>query len=238
MDEIIKTIGSYIFHGFYESIFCYTDELYDFKEELKDEIYDETGLTVEVDHEYYNFEHYKNDISKKYMEFYIDKIIDILPYDITEHEDFLFELINKNTIVDSPKYYNYRSDNIFSEIKTNKWTLKQIKNYTLNMDGSKDYIINNFKSYDGFISFISNDPEEWEKLDIMDYEENMFISLLDMLIILDNKENLFNISYEVLDYIEKLNYVYFEVYYNGTYMEYYDFLEKYKTAGTWGPIWP
>ena len=84
----------------------------------------------------------------------------------------------------------------------------------------QEYIKKHFTSYDGFISFINNDIEYWKNLEIKDYEENMLIALLDMLLTLDDEENIFYISLTVRDSICQDWYVYPTVWYkNKTYSQ-------------------
>ena len=92
---MIKEIGSYKFPGFYESLFCNCDEFLDDESEMKFEV--ERLIQSKdffVEYEYEDFNKYKIDVCNTYMEFYIEKIIDVLPYDITNHEDFIFEQID------------------------------------------------------------------------------------------------------------------------------------------------
>lgn len=211
---IIKEIGSYKFPGFYESLFCNSDEF----------IYDESEMQFEIEelieskdffieYEYEDFKKYKIDVCDKYMKLYTEKIIEVLPNDITEHENFCFEMIDYSIIVDSPKYYNYRTDNCYCEIKTNRKTLKLIKEWTLRLDGVSEYIIKHFTSRDGFISFISNDIDIWKETDIEDYEQNMLISLLDMLIGLSDCTGFEEIMLETYEDIPKYCYAEPVVYY-------------------------
>ena len=181
---IIREIGSFNFPGFYESIFSFSDEFVDDEYEMKFEINELIESdNFEVYYEYFDLEGYEKNICKKYMEEYVNKIIEVLPDDITEHEDFLFEIVDlEEIVIVSPQYYNYTTDKCFCNIKTNRKTLKLIKEYTLRLDGVKRYLLRHFTSCDGFISFISNDIKVWKELDIEDYEENMLIALLDMLI--------------------------------------------------------
>lgn len=176
---MIKEIISYKFPGFYESIFSNSDEFIDDEYELTGEL-EELGIeNIEVYYEYENFDKYKLDVGETFMKYYIEKIHDILPF--TEDDDFKLEKINHASI-DSPQYYNYRTDYCYCEIETNEKTLQKIKKYTLVLDGAEEYILKHFSSRDGFISFISNDINHWKELNITEYEENMLSALLDMLI--------------------------------------------------------
>ena len=110
--------------------------------------------------------------------------------------------------------------------------LNKIKDHTLKLDGAGQYLINNFTSYDGFISFLKNDINYWKQLKIEDYEQNYLIALLDMLLYLTDKEFIENyIIFEVMDEIDKFNYIYEVITLrnkNKSYMELsYDEFEKY-----------
>lgn len=179
---MIKEIVCYRFPGFYESIFSNSDEFIDDEYELAGELEELIGQDkVEVEYEYEDFDKYKLSVGDTFMDYHIEAINDLLPTKITEDEDFKFEKIN-HSCIDSPQYYNYRTDYCYCDIETNEKTLQKIKEHTLKLDGAERYILKHFTSYDGFISFISNDIEYWKSLDIKDYEENMLSALLDMLV--------------------------------------------------------
>lgn len=218
-ENIVRSIGSHRFPGFYESIFCNSDEFIDFEQEDKCEIAYDFGIPendLEVVYEYDDFNEYKKDVCKEYNATFVEKIKDVLPYDIVDHEDFKFEIIDEDDIeIFSPQYYNYSTDSCYSSIVTNRKTLKLIKEYTLRLDGVNDYIINHFTSCDGFISFISNDFQYWKELDIEDYEERHLIALLDMLIALSEEEGHFNIAVHVACEISNICYASPIIYYKG-----------------------
>lgn len=224
---IIKEIGCNKFPGFYHSIFCDPDEFISEEQEMEEELGIRKGDTVliqkaEVVYEYDDFNKYKKDVCTAFMEKYIEKINDILPYEITEANNFKFEIINKEDVqVVSPRYYNYNTDKCYCDIATNYETLNNIKEYTLKLPGAKQYILDNHSSYDGFISFIDNRITYWESLMIEEYEENMLIALLDMLVILSDKENIKKISFDTLDDVDsRICYASPVIYYNGeTYTE-------------------
>lgn len=215
--DIIREIGSHRFPGFYESIFCNSDEFYDLELEDKAELADEFGILeddIEVEYEYDDFQEYKRDVCKEYIATYVEKIKDVLPYDISDHEDFKFEIIDEDDIeIYSPKYYNYRTDSCYTPIVTNRKTLKLLKEYTLRLDGVNQYIIDHFTSCDGFISFISNDINQWKSTDIEDYEERQLIALLDMLIALSEDEGFWDIAVTTADNVSKFCYAFPVIYY-------------------------
>ena len=205
---MIREIGSYRFPGFYESIFCNSDDFLEDEDEMKFEIEQlMSSKDFEVEYEFEDLNKYKLDVGIKYMEYYVEKLLEVLPYDITEHEDFIFEIIEGSNSVTSLKYYNYDTDNCWCEIKTNRKTLKLIKEYTLRLNGVQEYLRKHFTSYDGFISFIPNGINVWKETDIEDYEENMLIALLDMLISLSDYTAFDNISYDTYYDIDKYHYV-------------------------------
>lgn len=182
---MIREIGCYKFPGFYESIFCNSDEFLDEEDEIVFDIEEMIeSKDFEVSLEYADFDMYKIDVCKTFMEYYVEKLIEILPYDITEHEDFKFDIIENSIEVVSPQYYNYSTDRCYCQVETNRKTLKLLKEYTLKLEDAEKYIKDHYTSYDGFISFLPNNIEKWKKLDIEDYEENMLIALLDMCIAL------------------------------------------------------
>ena len=172
---MIIEIGSHRFPGFYESIFCNSDEFFDDEFELQADLPDIVNdEKLEVCYEYEDFDAYKKDVSKTYLEYYVDKLIEILPPD--KGED--------NVTVISPKYYNYGTDHCYCLVETNIQTLEMLKDFGLKHEDAQKYIIDNFTSYDGCISFIKNDIKYWKALSIEEYieEERYIIALLDMII--------------------------------------------------------
>lgn len=206
---MIKEIGSYRFPGFYESIFCNSDEFIDDEDELLFELQDEGITGIEVVYEYEDFGKYKIAVCRCFMEGYVEKIKDVLPNKILENENFKFEIAEEdNLTVVSPQYYNYSTDRCYIEIETNYETLKIIKDFTLKLEGAEKYIADNFTSYDGFISFLPNGIERWESLDIEEYEENMLIALLDMLIELSDCTGFYNLIESTFYEIDKYYYAF------------------------------
>lgn len=222
---MIKTIGSYCFVGFYESIFSNSDEFIDDECEVADELSLDTDYEVEVEYEYVDFKQYQLDVCNKFMECYIEKVIDELPYDIVDDDEFQFEMVEGSVWVSSPRYYNFETDKCYCEIDTNTKTLDMIKDHTLNLEGAEQYIINHFTSRDGFISFISNDIGYWKSLPIEEYEDNMLISLLDMMLNLSDEDAFNDINYDVLDSVCKYEYVECYVHYDGDTYSLSDFEE-------------
>lgn len=224
---IIKEIGCDQFPGFYHSIFCDPDEFIDYEKE-DERYYKQKGFDTEVEYNYIDFNEYKRDVGKAFMEKYVEKINDILPSIITNNIDFKFEIVDDSIIINSPRYYNFTTDKCYCQITTNIQTLAKIKEYTLNLKGAKEYIYSRYTSRDGYISFIDNRISYWKSLPIEKYEENMLIALLDMLLILYDRNNgdptndniIDSISIDTMEDISKICYASPTITYNGeTYTE-------------------
>lgn len=233
VENIEKELYINVFYGFYKSIFCNSDQFIDFEYEDKNLLLNKYPFLnendIEVYYDFENFENYKNDISKEFSNLYLELIKELLPYDIIENHNFLLEL--KSSYIDSPQYYNYRTDKNGLFIKTNYTTLNLIKNYVLSFENMENYIFKKNSSYDEFISFLSNDYNYWINKPIEKYEVNELSFLFDNIIIQnDNNSNdlVFNLNYEAYENVEVYNYVdpYVEYEYNSILL--YDFEDMIK----------
>lgn len=229
-ENITKELYINVFYGFYESIFCNSDQFIDFEYEDKSLLIDKYPFLNENDFEVYynfeNFENYKNDISKEFSNLYLELIKNLLPFDIVENPKFLLEL--KSSYIDSPHYYNYRTDKNGLFIKTNYTTLNLIKNYVLSFENMENYIFKKNSSYDGFISFLSNDYNEWINKPIEKYECNELSFLFDNIIIQNDNDLIFELNYECYENVEAYNYVDPYVEYNYKTILLYDFEDMLK----------
>ena len=227
-ENITKELYINVFYGFYESIFCNSDQFIDIEMEDKDILLNKYPFLnkndIDVYYDFENFENYKNDISKEFSTLYLELIKDLLPFDIVENPQFLLEL--KDSYIDSPKYYNYRTDKNGLFIKTNYKTLNMIKNYVLSFENMEEYIYKKNSSYDGFISFLSNDYNEWINKPIEKYECNELSFLFDNVII-QNENNkidlILELNLECYENTEVYNYVNPYVEYNYKTILLYDF---------------
>lgn len=231
---MIKEIGSYVFIGFYETIFSNSDEFIDGEMELKSELEfkcQDNGIDIDIEKidvylEYMDYAKYKKDVCNKFMEVYVDEIIYALPSEITENESFKFERADNSIEVVSPKYYNYSTDRCYCDVETNYVTLDLIKKHALGLKGVREYIKKCFTSRDGFISYLSNDVDYWKSLPINEYEQNMLIALLDMLLLLSDKNIFESINYTVYECVCKYEYTEPKVEYNGVEKDYYEFCKE------------
>ena len=70
-----------------------------------------------------------------------------------------FEIKVKTGKITSPQFYNYYTDTIDFEVTFN---YKELLNYIKsNLDEFKLYLKDNYSSYDGFVSFMPNNYNEW-----------------------------------------------------------------------------
>ena len=184
-ENITKELYINVFYGFYNSIFCSSDQFIDIENDDKYILLDKYPFLndndIDVIYDFENFENYKNDISTEFSILYLELIKDLLPYKIIKNPKFLLEL--KDNYIDNPQYYNYRTDKIGLFIKTNYKTLNLIKDYVLSFENIENYIYKKNSSYDGFISFLSNDYNEWINKPIEKYECNELSFLFDNVII-------------------------------------------------------
>ena len=136
------------FQGFYETVFSSS---YAFENAIElskedDENFDESKVDFD-DNRYYE------SCAKLFCMALID--VRVLP-DFVESVEFLRVL--------SPKYYNYSTDKIECKITlADGWENEMRKFIAEHYDWLQEKITNDWTSCSGFISFIENDLEKWEK---------------------------------------------------------------------------
>lgn len=143
-----------------------------------------------------------NNVSKFYLEYIKDEL-----------KDFFNEIgiINLDFVkVDSPKYYNYSSDKLVCNIEVNKNKfITELQKYSF--EAWEQFLKDNFTSYDGFISFYTNDPNEWTELIEEKFDtDNVIIEALLQFYLEQNEEfreikenlftNIFENTFELLEY--------------------------------------
>ena len=203
---MIREISSFEFCGFYESIFCSSGQFIDHETDIEETLKEKNIKFSEVNYEYVDIHKYEKDVCKKFLEEYVKKIKEILPYKIVCNKNFRFNIIGDDIEIVSPTEYNFRTDRCYCNIQTNGKTLKMIKNYALSLEGAEEYIYERWRSCDGFISFISCNINDWEKTPIRRYEERMLFALLDMILLLDDKENINYIEMTVYEDVPAIEY--------------------------------
>jgi ABC-type transport system substrate-binding protein len=138
MNKSIKLIESYlpVFTGFYNTIF-----------EADEEICIEEGKTYE-DYKW-DYEEYHQRVAKSCAVIVGEQLKD------------LGIKVEFKALV-SPKYYNYTNDSINVAYHLDGNAFTNLLKYVLdNKDDFDGFIEHNYTSYDGFMSFFSNDGTEW-----------------------------------------------------------------------------
>lgn len=148
--ETIKT-QSYlpVFTGFYGSFF---EDYLNHLEEMEYEYLAENS--DEAQHLEFDYKQYYKDCSYEMMY----KVCELLT-DLDLIDNYYFVKLQ------SPKEYNFSNDMIIVDYALTSKNVFHIKSYLLkNYDAFSRYIKDNYTSYDGFMSYHSNNAEEWLQL--------------------------------------------------------------------------
>ena len=100
---------------------------------------------------------------------YSDYYLDVAKYLVNEVENEMSDFVHSIEFEElkSPKFYNFSNDYINVKINPNK---KSIINYIHHYKNEwKKYLLENYKSYDGFISSYDHDPssDDWNDYNII-----------------------------------------------------------------------
>lgn len=119
--------------------------------DISDDLLDSLSTTYEWNRQA------EQEISNLYAQYYLDMMEDALG--IKTKGEYIIKL-------DSPKYYNYRNDQLYVQVEFEMEHDELVKKL---IECARPYwkelskiIKENHTSYDGFISFMSNSIEEWE----------------------------------------------------------------------------
>lgn len=152
MKHIYNNWSCKIFEGFYESNLYNSDTLFYIEERDREEGY------IQENQEYFiNWQGFTNEVSKQ---------IAYNLLDVTPNEGIIQDIEFKSLY--SPKYYNYETDSLILEVKLNLTKLKKYC-FTTHKDNFNKYLKDNFTSYDGFISYIANNINDF----ILDYNSKI-----------------------------------------------------------------
>lgn len=115
---------------------------------------------------------------------YRDKVAELFgeEYEYMINDMLGLNLTKTGVTVDSPKYYNFSTDRIFVEFEVEDYDtmISKLQEYAsdpTNRAKLEKLIKDNHTSYDGFMSFMSNDINEWDEL-IADPTDSRYISCL------------------------------------------------------------
>lgn len=194
-----------LFYGFYNSIFLNDEEIYEYEMEDLTEL--ETELNQELENKFYiSYEwsdqdrnEYFNNVGAEFIENMKYLINYYIPEEMKQKDYYKLEI--EYTGIYSPKYYNYTTDKIDYIIKTNKQTMQELKKYILDLAGAEQYIFKRFSSYDGFISFLSNNIDYW-KTEPIETDELYTGPLFDLFLNLNDKNIMEDLNIETLDNID------------------------------------
>ena len=177
------------FPGFYESDLMNSDTSYwAIKEELEyyQRDYCEYGpgepeekplyeqLTEDdLDFRYSDYEH---DVAENFLEawkYYAPEIVENA----------------ENPQIDSPRYYNFRNDELFADVELREDWQDVMRHFIAeNYDWLQNRVHEDWTSYDGFMSFMDNDLDEWPA-HLFDEQDVRYIStMLAYMMYRENKE--------------------------------------------------
>ncbi|TXG81894.1 MAG: hypothetical protein E6R13_05735 [Spirochaetes bacterium] len=161
----VKTeISLPFFGGFYETILSGCLDYY-----IESEIdYQETECdrVVKWDDFTYDWSKVKNALASAYVDAFNEEMQDD---DIISNVEF--------DCVISPREYNFTTDSLFVKCEINERELLGYCNN--NLVAFEQYLIDNFKSREGFISFYSHDVEDWLVEDyVKDKNQEIYYSYL------------------------------------------------------------
>ena len=156
------------FPGFYESdlensdtpYWAIKEELQYFQEECNTPC---PGLTEDdLD---FNYSDYEKDIREQWADGWKNNAPEIV-------------LSVGNIEMVSPKYYNFSTDRVFADVELrDDWQDVMRHFIALNYDWLKERIHEDWTSYDGFDSFMSNDVDEWPSY-LFEEQDDRYISTM------------------------------------------------------------
>ena len=184
MKTIQLEINFPLFEGFYNSYLDLSENI----EVGEGESYSMT----EEQFEKIDWNKTNENVSKFYLDYFKDEL-----------SDFFNEIgiINLDFVkVDSPKYYNYSTDKLVCNIEIDKNVfVHELRKY--NFEVWEQFLKDNFTSYDGFISFYPNNPNEWTELIQQNFDtDNIIIETL-LQFYLEQNEELEDLKENLLYYI-------------------------------------
>ena len=143
-----------------------------------------------------DYESYCNDVAEAVCRYLSWKLKDILGIEIN---------VELQRIV-SPQYYNFKNDSLNIKIDVDEDLLisKVREIIDKNLDEFKKYISDNYTSCDGFMSFYSNDVNDWLK---DGYDQHEIGSLLEFVLRISEDDVSEDMYYSVYEEINKSSYL-------------------------------
>lgn len=139
-----------LFSGFYESMWApdFENIEYNNEQEIK-----EGNLENVIDTDKFNWKDYTNSVASTFV------------YQLTSElkSNGIVNAITFEEVI-SPKYYNFTTDSINILVDMSEENILNLQNHIKeNIDVYRERIKEEHTSYDGFISFTSNNIDEWDQ---------------------------------------------------------------------------
>ena len=195
---MIMNIELPFFPGFYETDLENSDTSYwAIKEELEylqDECDTPCKELTEDDLEF-RYEDYEKDVRENWAAAWKENAPEIV-------------LSMENVTMWSPRYYNFDHDRLYADIElADNWQDEMRHFMALNYDWLRDQIHEDWTSYDGFMSFMSNDIDEWDKYLFEEQDCRYISTMLGYMMYHANKEIRNDLVITALDDIYAGSYV-------------------------------
>lgn len=175
------------FPGFYETEYKNSDTAYwAIKEEL-DGYYHDT---------YYHTEHPEwAHITEDDLDFddsqYEKDVMDAFIEVWSNHAPDFVKSVEMDCL-DSPRYYNFRNDRLYAFVELGDEWKDEMRHFIAeNYDWLKERIHDDWTSYDGFMSFMENDVDEWDKMLFEEEDERYIGTMIGYMMYRENK-NIFD----------------------------------------------
>lgn len=197
-----------IFSGFYETEFSMKMSVDEIANELLENIDDFNDnekylLRQYIENNYddcikTDYKEYENEVAHKVCEFLSEQV------SVCLHTDVEFEFEN----IYSPQYYNFKNDSINVNLKcdTDEFMKKLLSMVQSHKKEFQEYLEATYTSCDGFISFYSNNIEDWLK---EEYNEHEIGSMLEFVLKLCNKDIYTEMVYYVIENVWEGGYYHF-----------------------------
>ncbi len=182
-----------IFTGFYESVFSPTEDM---EIDYINEERENKGLSkIEFDQFEFDYDSYETDVAHCCCSFIESELSQYV-------EGVNFQLIN------SPKEYNFATDSIHVEIELNEEKIENIKKFIFEHSNEfAEYIRDRYTSYDGFMSYYSNNPLDWlNSIDDCIKHKHQLGSILEFISYQIMKDPIMSMYYSVEAYLNVKNY--------------------------------
>ena len=182
------------FPGFYESSLMNSDTAY---WAIKDELeYMQDAYILKEHPEYKTLT--EDDLDFRYSDFEHDLAVAFADA-WWNNAPSIVESVEFSEIV-SPKYYNFSTDRLFADIELREDWQEVMRAFMKdNADWLKERIEEDWTSYDGFHSFMSNDLSEWDKYLFEDMDERYISVMLGYMMYRENERIREDLVMETLD---------------------------------------